>query len=169
MRSREYYRLISTVKTCRVCKTCKRRFEASYWLERYCSSKCERATYKAPAVYRFICPDGRSYVGAVRDCRKRAEKGIARSNPWLEAAFKKYPPESWTYEILERLRPGCTKQDLREAEQRHMALLNSWDPEAGFNMFPAVWTVDSPARQRRCAQVRAWQRAWQVREKERSE
>jgi hypothetical protein len=28
---------------------------------------------RAPAVYRFISPDGRSYVGSVNDHRKRAD------------------------------------------------------------------------------------------------
>jgi len=87
-----------------LCKSCARPF-ASMYGRKYCSDECRRA--KAPAVYRFISPDGRSYVGAVFDCRKRANNGIARSNPRLKAAFKQYPPETFTFEVLERLPRGC--------------------------------------------------------------
>ena len=129
-----------------ICKTCKCRFMTWHALQRYCSSHCR--SYKQPAVYRFICPDGRSYVGAVQDCRERARHGIGRSNPWLEAAFQHYPPETWVYEVLERLPPGCSARELRKAEHRYMKRLNSWDPAAGFNRHPAVWDRDSPARRR---------------------
>jgi hypothetical protein len=112
----------------------------------------------APAVYRFVCPDGRSYVGSVSDCRKREARGIARSNPWLKAAFERYPPDTFTYEILERLPRGCSIEQLREAEQRHIERLRSWDQERGFNICPATWNGDGPgflaARQRRAEQTR---------------
>ena len=36
----------------------------------------------APAVYRFICPDGRSYVGSAGNLPGRRGKGFPRSN-WL--------------------------------------------------------------------------------------
>lgn len=86
----------------------------------------------APAVYRFICPDGRSYVGSVRNGHSRTR--IARSNSRLASAFKQYPLERWTYEVLERLPRGCSKLDLRAAEQRHIDRLRSWAPDAGFNI-----------------------------------
>lgn len=89
---------------------------------------------KAPAVYRFICPDGRSYVGAVANERDRAKYGINRRNKLLDEAFERYPPEAWTYEVLERLWPGCSEQELRRAEQRHIDRLRTLDPEHGFNM-----------------------------------
>jgi hypothetical protein len=89
-------------------------------------------------VYRFICPDGRSYVGSVSDSRNRFNNGIARSNSLLIAAFEKYPPEIWTYEILEELNPGCSIRELREAEQRYMELFASLTPEHGFNIRPAM-------------------------------
>jgi hypothetical protein len=88
----------------------------------------------APGVYRFICPDGRSYVGAVKNCRKRAKKGIARLNHRLAAAFEQYPPKDWTFEILEWLKPGCSNDQLRKAEQRHIDRLQSWLPDVGFNI-----------------------------------
>jgi hypothetical protein len=116
----------------------------------YCPrSECRRIRF--PAVYRFVCPDGRSYVGAVCDSRKRG--GIQRSNPRLLAAFELHPPETWIFEVLERLPPGCSIQTLREAEQRHIDRLRSWLPEFGFNMAPAVWTADGPAQ--RAARQRA--------------
>jgi len=133
----------------KICKTCHRSFEASHRGRRFCSWQC--AKYKAPAVYRFICPDGRSYVGAVADIRKRFDRGIARSNPWLDAAFKLHPPETWTYEILERLPPSCSIPRLREAEQRHIDHLGCWKPDTGFNMNPPVWAANGPMqKEARC-------------------
>jgi hypothetical protein len=140
----------------RVCVNCQQSFQPVHGNCKYCSDECRLA--KAPAVYRFVCPDGRSYVGAVADIRKREIYGIHRSNPWLEAAFERYPPDTFTYEILERLPPGCSRQQLREAEQRHIERFRSWDPERGFNIWPATWDGDGPgvlaARQRRADQTR---------------
>lgn len=103
---------------------------------------------KAPVVYRFICPnpDGRSYVGGVSDGRKRPDIGIARSNSRLEEAFAQYPPETWTYEVLEQLPSDCSRQARLEAEQRHIDRLQTWSPEFGFNIEPAIWTGDGPAQ-----------------------
>jgi hypothetical protein len=132
---------------------------------RHCSPHRIRAcTARAPIVYRFICPDRRSYVGGVSDGPKRVDHGIARSNPRLEEAFAQYPPETWTYEILEWLSPGCSKQELWEAEQRHIDRLQTWSPEFGFNIMPAIWAGDGPSqragRQYRAAQLRAASAAW---------
>jgi hypothetical protein len=133
------------------CKTCGRPFD-SVCRRRYCGRpECQWA--KAPAVYRFICPDGRSYVGAVGNSRWRADGGLRRCNTRLLAAFEEHPPEHWTYEVLERLPPGCSRRELREAEQRHIDALCSWSPEAGFNILPAV-EGDGPA-QRAARQFRA--------------
>jgi hypothetical protein len=126
-----------------VCKVCGRSFEASP-RRRICSPECRNG--RAPAVYRFVCPDGRSYVGAVGDSRNRAKQKIARSNSRLLTAFEQYPPETWTYEVLERLPLGCSKRDLREAEQRHIDRLRSWAPDVGFNIVSAVWEGDGPAQ-----------------------
>jgi hypothetical protein len=107
----------------------------------FCSMDCRGRP--APAVYRFICPDGRSYVGSVSDSRHRnGRSGIARSNPWINAALIEHPVETWSYEVLERLPGGwrCSKRELREAEQHHIERLRSWMPEHGFNMQPALST-----------------------------
>jgi hypothetical protein len=111
---------------------------------------------KAPVVYRFICPDpdGRSYVGSVSNGRKRPDIGIARSNSRLEEAFAQYPPEAWTYEVLEQLPSDCSRQARLEAEQHHIDRLQTWSPEFGFNIEPAIWTGDGPA-QRAGRQYRA--------------
>jgi hypothetical protein len=118
----------------------------------YCSDECRDAA-RAPAVYRFVSPDGRSYVGGVKDCRNRA-KGLQRSNARLLAAFEQHPPETFVYEVLEHLPPRSSERELREAEQRHIDRLRSWSPETGFNIHPAIWEGDGPAQ---CAgrQVRA--------------
>jgi hypothetical protein len=127
----------------RRCKACKQQFN-SYDRLQFCSPECRAA--RAPAVYRFICPDGRSYVGSQKDCRKRANEGIQRHNTRLLAAFEKHPPETFVYEVLEYLPPGCTETMLRTAEQKHINRLRSWDSESGFNIVTAVKGGDGPAQ-----------------------
>ena len=94
------------------CLTCGRRLPASYrsnsW---YCGKHCQ--TYKAPAVYRYVCPDGRSYVGSTHNHELRLRAGIKPSNPRLASALKKYPAQTWTFELLQLLPPGCAVPALR--------------------------------------------------------
>jgi hypothetical protein len=90
----------------------------------------------------------------VFNCLKRGDKGIARKNARLLIAYEQYPPETFTYEVLERLVPGCSERDLRKAEQRHIDRLRSWSLDTGFNMMPAIWEGDGPA-QRAASQWRA--------------
>jgi hypothetical protein len=59
------------------------------------------------AVYRFICPDGRSYVGSRANCSRRERQGIQPSNKRLRAALVIYPAETWTFEILQMLPVRC--------------------------------------------------------------
>lgn len=100
---------------------------------RYCG-KCGGTRQRpAPAVYRFICPDGRSYVGSVKDHRRRGQK-FARRNRHLDEVFKTHPPETWTFEILEKLPAGCSVMDQETAEQRHIDRLRSTESEFGFNV-----------------------------------
>jgi hypothetical protein len=121
------------------CKTCGRSF-ASRRGRQYCNRpECRQNRF--PAVYRFVCPDGRSYTGAVGDCRKRGDH-LRRSNARLRTVFELHPPETWTFEVLQRLPPGCSTRALRKAEQRHIDRLRSWLPEFGFNMDPTAWTPD---------------------------
>ena len=136
------------------CKTCGELF-ALFRKISYCSTDCWNR--RAPAVYRFSCPDGRSYVGAVGDIRKRNARGVDRSNSRLAAAFAQYPPESWIFEILEVLPPGCTVQELRAAEQRHMERLHSLDPQHGFNIWPAIW---ASGKYRQQMESRRWGGTW---------
>ena len=89
------------------------------------------------AVYRYVCPDGRSYVGSTGNIRTRDKQGLKRSNLRLDEAFKTYPPETWTFEVLETLPSDCSKQKRLAAEQRHIERLCSWMPKHGFNLFPA--------------------------------
>jgi hypothetical protein len=125
------------------CKSCEQEFD-SYNRVQFCSQHCRSA--RAPAVYRFICPDGRSYVGSQKDCRKRANEGIQRRNTRLLAAFEKHPPESFVYEVLESLPPGCSEMVLRKAEQKHINRLRSWDSQFGFNIVTAIKGGDGPAQ-----------------------
>jgi hypothetical protein len=149
----------------RICRACGRSFDPTlrpfdrvFRSRTFCTPECRARP--SPAVYRYVCPDGRSYVGAVANIEERNEGGICRLNPWLAAAFERHPPETFVFEVLERLTPGCTKRELRAAEQRHIERLRSWSPEAGFNFYPAVWGGDGvgqvAARKRRGEQVRAW-------------
>jgi hypothetical protein len=94
-------------------------------------------TCRSPGVYRFICSDGRSYVGSTYDLTARPKKGLARNNTHIKAAIEKYPPETWQFEVLEQFPAGCSERELRAAEQRHIKRLGTLDPECGFNIDPA--------------------------------
>ena len=96
----------------------------------YCSDECRVA--RSPAVYRFICPDGRSYVGSAR-----REEGIQASNAWLRAALEQHPAHLWTYEVMQELRPGCLERERLILEQHHIDRYRALDPAYGFNMLPA--------------------------------
>ena len=99
----------------------------------------------APVIYRFVCPDDRSYVGSTSYPRDRNLRGLERSNSWLLEAFEKYPPETWSFEVLEKLPYGCSREEMFDAEQRHIERLGSWMKELGFNIYPAVWEGSTPA------------------------
>jgi hypothetical protein len=132
-------RRLTAIKIC-VCTICGDEFETHSIRALYCPD-CKLTI--SPIVYRFIAPvpDGRSYVGSMCDGRTRANDGVARSNSRLEEAFAQYPPEMWTYEVLEQLPQGCSRQELVEAEQRHIDRLQTYLPEFGFNMKPAVGII----------------------------
>src|SRR5262249_37143998 len=120
------------------CATCGRRLSPiCHGNQRYCSAHCQ--IYKAPAVYRYVCPDGRSYVGSTHDHEVRLHAGIERSNPRLTSALTKYPAETWTFELLQLLPPGSVVPVLRAAEQHHIERLRTRDPKHGFNILPAVF------------------------------
>jgi hypothetical protein len=112
------------------CARCGREFEVVNRLHKFCSYSCRRP--KIPLIYRFVYPDGRSYVGSAADGRYRGGH-FGRSNERLQVAFEQYPPKTWTYEVLEWLPPGCSERERRVAEQRHIIALQSWKPEFGFN------------------------------------
>jgi hypothetical protein len=118
--------------------------------KRYCSKACRLAP--APAVYRFLAPDGRSYVGSRADCRRREREGIGPNNNRLRAALAIYSADSWTFEILQVLPAGCSDQIRLRAEQHHIDRLRSWDPACGFNIIPA--NCDAASFQRREANRR---------------
>jgi len=96
-----------------------------------------------PAVYRFVAPDGRSYVGSVRCSDGRGDK-LARSNTRIADALKTHPAEAWRFEILQRLYPDCSELELRTAEQNHIVRLKTYLPEFGFNMRAAVLELATP-------------------------
>src|SRR5262245_40732133 len=139
-----------------LCRACGDKFEIQSYGEgcrTFCSNECYMLP-RFPIVYRFVCPDGRSYVGAVADGRKRQKYGIARSNSWLKAAFEIYPPETFTFELLEQLPYGSSEEKLRAREQYHINRLRSWLPEFGFNITPAVWRGNGLAQQAGRARLR---------------
>jgi hypothetical protein len=119
---------MSNIKTC----VCGRTFEAVNRQHQYCSYDCRRA--KQPLVYCFVCPNGRRYVGSAADGYYRGNGRVGRTNKRLREAFEQYPESTWTYVVLERLRLNCSEQELREAEQRYINVLETWKPECGFNI-----------------------------------
>ena len=154
----------ATTKTCRACH---RRFVPSNRWHKYCSRNCRLC--RAPAVYRFIAPDGRSYVGSRANWRPRQRDGInpprRKINSRLAEALVQYPAKTWTFELLEHLPGGCSKTIRFRAEQRHIDRLRSWDPAHGFNMDPADCDSASPEcreahRQRIVARTAATMAKW---------
>jgi hypothetical protein len=135
-----------------ICKTCGQQFVPHHHLAQHCrlSPHCRGE----PAVYRFVCPDGRSYVGSRQNMRHRHKEGIVNGNWRVRAAFDRHPPETWSFEILEWLPPDCSKRERFKAEQRHIDRLETWSPEHGFNIYPAWWHGNGPA-QRIGRQLRA--------------
>ena len=115
------------------CKACGRAFPRSWCA--YCSNDCRHAP--APAVYRFVAPDGRVYVDSRADVRKREQIGMLPSNPWIAAALALYPAETWTFELLRTFPPGYPAEPRLLAEQRYIERYRSWDPARGFNANPA--------------------------------
>jgi hypothetical protein len=121
---------------------------------KYCGPiACVPRKRPAPAVYRYVAPDGRSYVGSISDVRVRDRAGLGRSNAWIAKALATYPPETWRSEILEWLPIGCSAEVLLQAEQKHIDLLRTFRPKYGFNVAPALWFGDTPGV--RVAQKRA--------------
>jgi hypothetical protein len=114
------------------CRACGAQFDRRH-RRNYCND-CHCQT----AVYRFVCPDGRSYVGSTHDLGTRSVKGLLRNNRRIKAALEKYPPETWRFEILERLPSGRPFQEAVEAEQRHIERLGTLNPKRGFNVNAAV-------------------------------
>jgi hypothetical protein len=118
----------------KACKACGTQFPPPTYLSKYCDN-CRKP---APGVYRFVCPDGRSYVGSTRWLKTRPVFGLSRRNLLITAAADGYPLETWTFEALECLPAECSEQELREAEQRHIERLGTLDPSRGFNVTPAA-------------------------------
>src|SRR5262249_3571926 len=140
------------------CATCGRRLPASYHGGcRYWSTHCR--TYKLPAVYRWVCPDGRSYVGSTYNHKLRPRWGIKPSNSRLASAIKKYPAETWTFELLQLLPPACAVPALRAAEQHHIERLHTRDHKHGFNILPAVFARSKKQPHGRQHHVRSQQGA----------
>jgi hypothetical protein len=106
-----------------------------------CRKHCWECHWQT-AVYRFVCPDGRSYVGSTHDLRKRPLKGLSRSNRRIKAVIEKFPPETWRFEVLELLPSRRPFHEAVEAEQRHIDRLGTLDPERGFNMVRAAAEFD---------------------------
>jgi hypothetical protein len=123
------------------CKACEKPFEPSNWKHVYCSYRCREGD---PAVYRFAAPRwpqlrrSRARYPQSRQVRHSAfQFAIAR------CILEQYPPETFTFEVLERLPHRHSSwqeasRELREAEQRHIDRLHSYDPAMGFNMVTAL-------------------------------
>ena len=107
--------------------------ESAFPTRKFCVG-CPNKRCRAPAVYRFICPDGRSYIGITRNHHVRPRYGVARRNARLDEAFANHPPETWTYELIEVLPQGSSREAMQEAEQRHIDNFGSQRPECGFNV-----------------------------------
>lgn len=132
-----------------ICRACGGQF--ALW--RRTLKYCDGCRAKSPAVYRYICPDGRSYVGSTWFSKLRPVNGLSRSNARIDAALKEYPAETWVFEIIELL-PGHSAGDVLhktlEAEQRHIDRLGTLNPERGFNVVSALAADRLPVLRAQC-------------------
>jgi hypothetical protein len=135
------------IKRCSACRAIIGEFGLYEHAPIFCSNRCPKRS--VPGVY----------VGSVEDIRRKNQRRLSRSNSWLLEAFKQYPPETWTYEVLQKLPQGSSPEKRRRAEQRYIERFRSWDPKRGFNIYPAVWFGNTPgvlaARERYAEQVRS--------------
>jgi hypothetical protein len=118
----------------KICRACNHQFRTKQHNREYCNK--HRRAPSVPSVYRFVCPDGRSYVGSVSDGLIRDREGVGRRNGLLDEAFEKYPPDTWIFEVLEWLPLDSDKIERRIAEQKWINHFDSMNPERGFNIRP---------------------------------
>jgi hypothetical protein len=120
-----------------ICRACGEQFV----LWRRTLKYCDGCRTKYPGVYRYICPDGRSYVGSAWFLKLRPVNGLSRSNARIDAALKEYPAETRLFEILEVL-TGLAAGDIHHgtlaAEQRHIDRLGTLNPDRGINVVSAM-------------------------------
>jgi len=90
--------------------------------------------------------NGKLYIGQAADFKlrwrghiSRLNRGSKYSNPHLLAAWKKYGPEAFVFEVIEYVPKD--KELLKEREQYWMDYLNVTDDGVGYNIFP---TAGSP-------------------------
>lgn len=95
-------------------------------------------------IYKFICPEGRVYVGKAFKLRKRIrghkseafrknKDGTWRCNSRWKQAIRRIGWDNLVVEILECVRKGG---DLDERECHWIAQYNAGDPEYGYNSNP---------------------------------
>jgi group I intron endonuclease len=87
-------------------------------------------------IYLLTSPDGRHYVGASTNLKKRksqffnsSERCFAKNYSGLVDEIKLYPRNLWMHEVL----VFCGKDDLDRLEQMWIRLYRSTDPEFGYN------------------------------------
>ena len=87
--------------------------------------------------------NGKLYIGQAADFKlrwrghiSRLNRGSKYSNPHLLAAWKKYGPEAFVFEIIEYVPKD--KELLKEREQYWMDYLNVTDDGVGYNIFPTA-------------------------------
>ena len=106
----------------------------------------ELSRYKKKAVYKFICPEGRVYIGLARVLHKRinnhkTEAYAKKDGDWKKKnrwkrAIRRIGWENLVVEILE-----CVPEDvsLTERERYWIAQYNADDPEYGYNSNKGGW------------------------------
>ena len=104
--------------------------------------------------------NGKIYIGQTADFKRRCRDhikgfntGSKHSNPHLLAAWRKYGPEAFVFEVIEYVPKD--KELLKEREQYWMDYLNVVDPETGYNISP---TAGSPLGVKRTEEFR-WKKS----------
>lgn len=133
----------------------------------------DRAVFKAPitsGIYRLSNREsGKSYVGQACNLKRRLGKHLMQlkqglhAQPVLRAAFAKYGPEAWVFEVLER----CPRSQLTEREQHHVEQLGTLTD--GYNCAPIRTGVQVTEAFRAIAQQAANKFHARITDQERSE
>ena len=120
-----------TAISARACRSCGKQFVPRRKHGIFCSNKC--SIIRTPAIYCFICPDGRRYISSRLNIHNRRKYEIGR-NARINEALKRYHPKPRMFEIFETLPVTTDIKSIRAIELQYILCFETWDEKRGFNV-----------------------------------